>query len=823
MLAWEWPLPAMTALALYSAALAGSWGVPRGPHRPSEPTPKNQSFRLCARSFLSSLPPILFLVGPAFCLGIITIHLLHPQPNSRNAPEQIVDHRDAVEITGRVAEVRSRPGNHFQIILDDVHLHPSTEEMYPLGGRLLWNWQSPPHLPSPGHDVRAVLRIRPIQGMANPGMSRSEEYWARQDIRHRAYSREDKVEAHFSGPGSTAWDKRLRIRNALLDSTPAGQGQAMLLALLMGERSLLHPETMDIVQRASLAHSLALSGMHLGFVVSLGWLAALALGWVWPSIHLSLPRPKLAVLLSIPLVLGYVWLGQAVPSLLRAALMFGSWGLLLLCNRRRVLLDGLFLALLVILVLSPMTVFDLRLQLSVLAVAGLALIWPLGREALHFSRRSWWQKPFTVAAGILAVSMVATLALLPLQAWFFGRISPHLHLNVLWLPMLGLIVFPLGLAGLLLVLLPGGTVAAGPVLTLACTVLETMLAGLHFLDAAGWLWITIPARPHWPQFLGYWILPLAAVAWWKCPLNIRPGVIATAIFLLITPTLQNIYQEQRPGVSLRMLDVGQGLSVLLELPGGKRWLMDGGGFWTWDFDLGRAIIAPVLTHGRPPWLSGIALSHADFDHYRGLYYPLRHFRVGKYASQGKDPEDQDGLILQEILSGRKIARDVWKKGDIVRLDADIILEVLHPDQKGWLADKDNDTSLVLRLVWKGRPLALLTGDIEHPSIFALLRDTENDPDKLRAEVLLVPHHGSRTSHFAPFYAQVQPRIALVSSGFLNRFNHPHPEVVESFQELGVPLLNTADHGAITVFWNSPAARPEVLSERQGRLDLSARR
>lgn len=786
LLAWQWPLPAGLALLIF----VWSWLL----------SSKSDTQYCLPRRWL------IFAIT-AFALGVATIHFTHPQPDPGQADALAIDHRRAVRITGMVQDVMPKPSQHLQIVIRDVYLELDAAAPSPLGGALLLNWKEPPIFPRPGQKVSANMKIRPIQGMANPGMSRTEDYWARQGVYFRTFSQKDKGGIRLDGAGLRTWALRERLRQGLLENTPAGQGQAMLLALLMGDRFLLRQDTMDLVQRASLAHSLALSGLHLGFVVTLGWLAAHLAGLIAPRTYLFLPRPKLAVALSVPLVLGYLWLGQAVPSLLRAALMFASWSLLLLLGRQRVLLDGLFLALVVILALSPLAVFDLRLQLSAVAVAGLALVWPLARDAL--GQRPWWQKPLAAGLGILTVSLAATLALLPLLAWFFGRISPHLYLNVLWLPLLGMVVFPLGLGGLLLLMLPGADILAGPLLGLACHVLEAMLGGLSFLDKSGLLAVSIPARPLWPQFIGYWMLLVAAAAWWKNPQGLRPGIMCIALLLLLAPVLATLAQEQRQEVTLRVLDVGQGQAVLLETRGGKRWLIDGGGFWTWDFDIGRAVVSPVLTHGRPPRLTGIVLSHGSSDHYRGLFFPLRHFRIGAFLSQGRGPLGADGEELDKILRTQGMAQSVLRKGDVVSLDRDLVLEVLHPDEHWIGAANDNNTSLVLRLVWRGQPLALIPGDVELPAIAALLQNTQD----LSAEVLIIPHHGSRTSVSATLYNRVGPSLALVSTGYLHRFNHPHPETVQALKARGIPLLNTAKHGAITVRWKSPSAPPEVHTER----------
>ncbi|HDQ41575.1 MAG TPA: DNA internalization-related competence protein ComEC/Rec2 [Desulfonatronum sp.] len=796
LLTWQWPLPAILALAVFLWTWPGSGLTARG---------KRGNRRL------------LFMAVPAFVLGLAVMHLIHPGtgPDPDHVEFLEKEHRREARITGTVDQVLPRPGQRLQILLADVVLTGEGRESLNLEGRLLWNWQDPPVRPRTGQQVHAALRVRPIRGMANPGMSRTEDYWARQRVYYRTFSQGEQANVRLEQGQAKARDLRQTLREKVLENTAPGQGQAMLLALLMGDRFLLQQETMDLIQRASLAHSLALSGLHLGFVVALGWLAAQGIGLLAPGIYLRLPRPKLAVVVSIPLVLAYLWLGQAVPSLQRAALMFASWGLLLLLGRQRVLLDGLFLALAIILALSPLTVFDLRLQLSALAVAGIALAWPLGREALAWIGRPWWQKPVAAGLGILAVSCIATLALLPLQAWVFGRVSPHLYLNVLWLPLLGMVVFPLGLGGLVLLLIPYGQPVAAALLGLACRVLEAMLGGLSLIDHAGLLAVFIPARPLWPQFIGFWMLLMAAAAWWKNPKSLRPGIMAAALALLTAPPLVGLALEQRPGVSLHLLDVSQGQAALVETRAGQRWLLDGGGFWTRDFDIGRIIVGLVLTHGRPPRLSGTLLSHADFDHYRGLLYPLRHFTVDAFLSQGRGPADQDGEELEAILRTRNIPRAVLRKGDVIPLDRDLLLEVLHPDDHWINADKDNDASLVLRLVWRGRPLALLPGDVELPSIAALLQSGQD----LAADVLVIPHHGSRTSFSPSLYDRVDPGLALVSTGYLNRFNHPHPEIVWALAERDIPLLNTAEHGAITVRWKSPDAGPKASTERKGAFRL----
>jgi competence protein ComEC len=259
-------------------------------------------------------------------------------------------------------------------------------------------------------------------------------------------------------------------------------------------------------------------------------------------------------------------------------------------------------------------------------------------------------------------------------------------------------------------------------------------------------------------------------------------------------------------VRLTLLDVGQGQAVLLEGPDGARVLLDGGGLWP-GFDVGAAVTGPALAWNRPPRLDGVLLSHPDSDHWRGLEYVLRRFSVGWFASNGDRPRGEDGERYDEALAEWGGEPRVLTAGEVLPLGGGAALEVLHPAPG--FAGKDNDRSLVLRLTWRGRGLALLPGDVERAGLLALLASGRD----LRADVLVLPHHGAASSLSPELYRRAAPRLALASAGFLNYFGFPAALVTEALRAAGVPLRTTADAGALTVEWCAPDAAPRLGAAR----------
>ncbi len=776
---FKYPVPSFIALVLLSMFLI-----------------KKETFRTNIGLCL-----LLFIIG----LGLTWLNL----PDSKIDIPKWMENQEEVDLKAEIESVHPKPNHRLQMIVTKARYHCQDKTTGRLQGKVVWKWQDPEQWPSPGQTIVGTVKIKPVWGNLNPGCWDTVFYWHRQGVKYKIFSNKDKDNIRCQGQASWLWKLRLKIRKSILQNTEPGNGQALLLALIMGDRFLVSYSVLDLVRRASLAHSLALSGLHLGFLVFIAWLMAWGVGKIKPSIYLVMPRQKMVILIGIPLILIYLWLGQARPSLVRASLMFFFWAWLFLYGRQNVLLDGLFFALVIILILAPLSVFDLGLQLSLIAVSGIVCFCPVlirGYWGIFgFSR--WSQTLFPIFA-LLIVSLVANLVLLPVTVWNFAQWNYHLYLNLLWLPILGWIVLPFGLLGAGLSLCPFLGVVSNFFLHLSTWTLDAFVACLDFLSRHGALESIFPLRPSWMECFGYWLLliliflyrpRIRAVPWW--------GLVVGAS-LLCAPSVVREFDAAQKQVGLELIDVGQGQSVLLEIPGGKRILVDGGGSWNRDFDLGKYILSPYLTWSRSPEIEIVVLTHSDFDHLRGLYFILDNYQVGRFVFNGDWPEGWDKKNLKRILSKQGIPVVVREAGDIIDLGQGLKLEVLHP-AKGSYVNNDNDNSLVLRLVYKEKGLALVPGDIEISGIRSCLAA---DID-LKAEVLVLPHHGSDSSLCPEFYRQVDPKLALASCKRLNYFGFPDKSVKRALHRMDIPLKTTARQGLIQVQWQMPSLEMEVETRR----------
>ncbi len=750
-----------------------------------------------------------FVLG--WLVGVFS--LSSPPPLDPSELPEWMAEREEVMVQARVERVHPKPEDRIQIILERPLIEREGQKER-LSKDLVWNWYSPERMPSPGDKLHARFRLEPVRGDLNPGTWDTRLYWARQGVGYRTSTEGSEGIKSWERNTSELWQTRQDIVDSVRENTPQGAGSGILLALLCGEKSDLSYSQLDLIRRASLSHVLAQSGLHLGFLVGLGWIMAHAAGWLRPGIYLYLPRLKLMVVLTLPLALIYLWLGDFRPSLLRASLMFVFWGILLWRGRGSVLLDGLLAALVVIVLVWPLGIFDLSLQLSVTAVAGIVLFWPLISGWLHNRLPAFLQgaAPFYFLS-ILGISLVVNAALLPLFLWYFGMVSPHLYLNLLWIPVVGFVVMPAGLAGLASLWLPGLEAWGAWLLHAAALVLQQLFSLLQAMDGAGWLEVLITYRPRWPEMLGYWTLLAWLLLIWRHGVKKTCLLGVCAFVLLLAPSLYSSLLEPSR-VNLSVFDVGQGQSLLVETPQ-KRVLIDGGGSWVKDYDVGRLVLSPALSWGRYPSLDRVVLTHPHYDHVRGLYYILQNYRVQRFSYNGQWPQGWDGRRLRRIIRQEEISHGVLKPGEEIDLGGRKRLEVLH---SGVDSDLDpNDASLVLRLVAEDKGLALLPGDVEQEGIDRLLSGDR----ELEAQVLILPHHGSSSSKSRELYREVDPEIAVASCGYLNHFRFPHSSVESALQERDIPLLSTAKNGKIRIDWELSSLQRDV-SVYRGEKELNTR-
>ncbi len=593
----------------------------------------------------------------------------------------------------------------------------------------------------PGDKVAVEGMMEIPRGATNPGQFDYRAYLLRQGIANVLDARGAPEILERGVPWSPIALRELirdRVRRAL-STGGALERPDIVLGVVMGDRGLLDEHTEDVFARAGVNHILAVSGLHVGYVV-------LAV-----SLLTGGERRALPVLIAVLAV--YAFVTGLRPSVVRASLMT----VLAIAGRaagRQT--DGLsFLAAsgLLLLLLRPALLFEASFQYSFAATAGILLLYDpvtrwVGRGRL---------------GGALAVTLAAGLAVLPLNAYYYhmlSLVSPVANLVIV--PLMGVVVL-VGLATAVV----GSVVYLSPLLKVAnaftgilCRLSEFLAEVFTSLPLSS----LIVGTPNPLTILAYYTL-LVPLLW--------PGLLRTRLVLLLAASLVVwgvvLYPPPDPGVIF--LDVGQGDAAVIETPGGKYVLIDGG-----TERAGESVVLPYLLHRGVRVLDLVIVTHTHDDHAAGVIevlkkIPAREIWVGGTAD----------------LPGHTVIRP--RPGHVLQLELRVVLTVLGP--VGSLPASENDRSLVVRLDMGGMSV-LFTGDIEGEGEKALLTHAA----ALDADVLKAPHHGSANSARVDFLRAVEPAVVVISVGEDNKHGLPADLFLRRIE--GIPLYRTDRHGAIRV-------------------------
>lgn len=595
-----------------------------------------------------------------------------------------------------------------------------------------------------------------------------------------------------------------------IQATFAPAAIPMARALVLGEDDLAAEEA-DAFRRSGLAHMLAVSGTHLVFAV-LGVVAGLRYCLVrLERLAARYDVGRMAAAAGALLAVAYADFAGGSGSAWRAAWMLVAVLGARVLGRRPVGVRALALSLLVATLLDPLFAFDISLLLSAAATAGLLT---LGR-AWAGAVQPWRSRPLRYLATSLIATVASMLPCSPLLASMAPELSVMgLLANVVASPLGEAIALPLCLAHVLLSPFPWlergvALVASGALLGVRAIALGSA--------AVTWLAVPVPAPTawHWVVLVITTQLALVVRRRWPCLVLgfLSLGLVETGVWAAGHP---------RGVLRVTMVDVGQGDAELIDLPDGSLMLIDGGGFVGSPVDPGSGVLLPLLRARRRDRLDVAVLTHPHPDHLLGLRTVLGAVAVGELWDSGYGGPDGSGEAHRALLAllrerGVPVLRPSELCGRPRRFGA-AVAELLGPCPAVPVTANANDASLVLR-VQLGRRVALLPGDAERAAEAALVARYGH---RLRADLLKVGHHGSRTSTSPPFLATVAPSVATVSTDVRNPHGHPHPDTLVRLQVAGVRAYRLDRCGAVTWWTDGTRTRVAVAGCEPGTQPRTAR-
>jgi competence protein ComEC len=615
----------------------------------------------------------------------------------------------------------------------------------------------------PGERWQLTVRLKRPRGTANPHGFDYEAWLFERNLRATGYVRPrtggHRLAMMVHEPGY--WIERIRshararILAALADAPYAG----VIAALAIGDQRAIPPEQWQTFTRTGVNHLMSISGLHVTMVSGLVFALVCGLWRRVPGLTLALPAVKAAALAALCAAFAYALLaGFAVPAqrtvymlaIVACALWLGVFesASVVLCA-----------ALLVVVLIDPWAVLAPGFWLSFGAVAIILYV-SVGRIGRAHWLESWAR-----------VQIAVTLALIPPLLAMFQQVSIVSPLaNAVAIPVVSLVVAPLALIG---AVAPFDFVLQCAHFVMgACMFLLDWMSGLP--DA---VWQQ-HAPPAWTV-----VVAVAGLALLLAPRGLPGRWLGVAGLLPLFTVMPAALQTG--DVEIVVLDVGQGISTLVRTER-HALLYDAGPSFSLGADSGSRIIVPYLRAAGVQRLDGMIVTHGDDDHWGGAASVLQAVPVPWLLTS---LPDLDPLVVQSERSWRCESGQRWE-WDGVRF------EVLHPTRGSYEdpAVKENDRGCVLRVEAGGRRV-LLPADIERRSEEALLA---NSPDRLPADMLLAPHHGSRTSSTPEFVRAVNPQIVVFPVGYRNRFRHPHRDVVQRYQDIGARIYRSDRDGAVTI-------------------------
>ena len=660
----------------------------------------------------------------------------------------------------------------------------------------------------PGDHWQFKVRLRRPRGFLNPGTFDYERWLIQGGVSATGYILPTELNAQINQPKHSYWcrfrDRVSRWRNeialAIEEAELTNHGKAVLAALTIGDKRRI-TSLWNSLARLGIVHLMIVSGLHVGLVAGFGFM----LGTFVAALLTAGSRLFSAVIQLSP---GTKWLppmagfiaaasysllaGFSLPAQ-RALIAVSVVMLARLCLRRIRPMACIVWALFLIALSQPLAVLSSGFWLSFIAVIILvSWFYPWQSARVRFGFKPLISAQLALTAGLLVPSLV----LVGIASWLGPLV------NLLAVPWVSLITVPLALLGCL------GLLFSFQSAEMIWQLADYSITGLWYLldlipEHFGIITTPVPLTPLLVS------CALVAVISWLLPRGLGVRLMGSLPLIAYMSAPADSY-----ALRLTVLDVGQGLAVVLEAPD-QVLVYDAGPAYGSRFNAGAGVIAPYLRSRGHTQIDQLVVSHEDMDHAGGLPGLMDAMPAGELIL---GPGLGEILIADTYLPTDSRVCEAgqtwsWPLGDSNGASQDVYFEMLAPDSYSSLTEQPegNNYSCVLLIRWRDQ-LILLPGDIERDIEAGLLAD-QLLPE---VDILLAPHHGSKTSSTAAFVAALSPRHVVFSAGYRHQFGHPHRDVSGRYHSVGSRLWNTAEQGGLSFIWSESGSLSVAGARVQGR-------
>lgn len=550
-----------------------------------------------------------------------------------------------------------------------------------------------------------------------------------------------------------------RIKNNMLKILPK-ESANISIALLLGDTFMLDSDQKELFSEASLSHILAISGMHVSYVI------------IGVDFLLKRFDKRKGKYFFIIILFFFSHFTGGSASVVRAVIMAIIAIFSKLIYRKSDTLNNIGIAALIILILNPYSIMNLGFQLSFFGTLGIVLLNTKISSMLKFIK-------YKKINSLLSVSISANIMIFPILINTYNTISfVFLISNILVAPLLGVMCF----TGYLTIIISLISINMSKACAIILNVILKIFSVIAYISGnLEFLKFTV-RTPNIIIIVVYYLIIFYMFFYYKknhkkMLIKIFSSII---IIILIFKLIFSVIFNYKAKLRIYFVDVGQGDCTVIVTPTNKTIIIDGGGNEGREYDIGKNVLIPYLLDRGICSIDYIIFSHFDSDHAKGLLSIMEKMKVKNaiVSKQGKDSDNYSCFL--KLAEKKKIKVIYMHLGEIIKVDKYIYLDFLWPCEELINENVLNNNSIVCKLHY-GKFTMLFTGDIEKIAEDMILQKYNEKQEYLSANVLKVGHHGSKTSSSSNFINAINPEVALIGVGENNKFGHPNEDVIERFE------------------------------------------